>query len=826
MAQQVKKKFIGNDQVDGSKILLEQSQSIRAKDSSNQEVDLISLGGSDEVLVKGQEVGLKSDIDAEQARAEAAEGVLQGNIDSEEASRIAGDQALQGEIDAAEGRLDTAEGEIDTLQSEMDAVEGRLDIIEGPDSQVGSISKALKDAKDYTDAEIAALVDSAPELLDTLNELAAALGDDPNFATTVTNLVAGVQSAVDAVEDDVSNLVTLSGMPVDSQNLGEFTGSILDDNTETVKSAIQKLSDEIESIGGGGSSTQTELDNTQEGAGLNTDGSYIAPINSNYLNGTLSLAGADMMLDTQIKVNEDAIAQEVIDRAADVDAEETRALAAEGVLQSNIDTVSSNLAQEILDREADVDAEEARAIAAEGVLQSNIDDVASDLALHISQEIGAHEASAISVVAISDVVGSDVQAVLEDLKSQIDNHLNDTEDAHSASAISVSPSGNLSSSDTQAALEELQGDIDAINQELDGLSFSAEAISFSPAGNIEAVDVQAAIEELDSEKVAKSGDSMQGQLTMEAANVVVDYSDGDIIDQVLVGQGEVTVQYSDSASGSSSSAQMFSGSIELSSEEPTNQDATLTVTTSSGELIVASKTDYNNSISGSLSIDITGASFDYVDNGNGDSYEGTFAPHQFSAYKTDGSTGEVRFINANVTSGTIEVYSDTGSGPQAIIPTLDYQLAPKKYVDDQNALQDTALSNHINDEEDAHDASAISFSNTASGLTASNVQDAIDEVESRVQTLEEALTPVWERVKFDLTSTDISNGYVDLSHEAIANSISAFVDRLAIHEGEDFIVSVEGGVTRITFSGDLVPPSGQSQLDDSDNIYVRYQRLA
>ena len=38
---------------------------------------------------------------------------------------------------------------------------------------------------------ISALVDSAPETLDTLNELAAALGDDPNFATTITNQIAG-----------------------------------------------------------------------------------------------------------------------------------------------------------------------------------------------------------------------------------------------------------------------------------------------------------------------------------------------------------------------------------------------------------------------------------------------------------------------------------------------------------------------------------------------------------------------------------------------------------------------------------------------------------
>lgn len=39
------------------------------------------------------------------------------------------------------------------------------------------------------DTKVAALVDSAPETLNTLNELSAALGDDPNFATTVSNQI-------------------------------------------------------------------------------------------------------------------------------------------------------------------------------------------------------------------------------------------------------------------------------------------------------------------------------------------------------------------------------------------------------------------------------------------------------------------------------------------------------------------------------------------------------------------------------------------------------------------------------------------------------------
>jgi hypothetical protein len=45
-------------------------------------------------------------------------------------------------------------------------------------------------SKGYVDTEIASLVDSAPGTLDTLNELAAALGDDPNFSTTITTSIA------------------------------------------------------------------------------------------------------------------------------------------------------------------------------------------------------------------------------------------------------------------------------------------------------------------------------------------------------------------------------------------------------------------------------------------------------------------------------------------------------------------------------------------------------------------------------------------------------------------------------------------------------------
>ena len=63
------------------------------------------------------------------------------------------------------------------------------------------------------DTKIAALVDSAPTTLNTLNELAAALGDDPNFATTVATNIGkkADQSALDTTNAKFNNYLPLTG---------------------------------------------------------------------------------------------------------------------------------------------------------------------------------------------------------------------------------------------------------------------------------------------------------------------------------------------------------------------------------------------------------------------------------------------------------------------------------------------------------------------------------------------------------------------------------------------------------------------------------------
>jgi len=93
----------------------------------------------------------------------------------------------------------------------------------------------------YVTTQISNLIDGAPDALNTLNELAAALNDDASASASLTALI-------NANETHIDNAATLSGVAKDSVDLGTFTGTTIADS-QTVKQALQALETAVESKG-------------------------------------------------------------------------------------------------------------------------------------------------------------------------------------------------------------------------------------------------------------------------------------------------------------------------------------------------------------------------------------------------------------------------------------------------------------------------------------------------------------------------------------------------------------------------------------------------
>lgn len=83
-----------------------------------------------------------------------------------------------------------------------------------------------------------------------------------------------------------------------------------------------------------------------------------------------------------------------------------------------------------------------------------------------------------------------------------------------------------------------------------------------------------------------------------------------------------------------------------------------------------------------------------------------------------------------------------------------------------------------------------------------------------------ATLKVPHKENFVLTNTDISNGYVDLTRLAIAESTVVNLGGIEQHEDDDYTVSTVGGISRITFIGPLL-----AAVVPGDKVYIRYWSL-
>lgn len=93
------------------------------------------------------------------------------------------------------GDLATRVGtEFKTVRTEISTAQGAAETY-----AASAAETAESNANSYTDSAISGLVDAAPETLNTLNELAAALGDDASYATTISTAL-GNRVRVDAAQ--------------------------------------------------------------------------------------------------------------------------------------------------------------------------------------------------------------------------------------------------------------------------------------------------------------------------------------------------------------------------------------------------------------------------------------------------------------------------------------------------------------------------------------------------------------------------------------------------------------------------------------------------
>ena len=126
----------------------------------------------------------------------------------------------------------------------------------------------------FVAAEVASVVDSAPAALDTLNELAAALGDDANFSTTVSNQI-GIRSTNTYVNSTFSSNNYLQGQLSTKLNSSSYTAS--------------DVLTKIKTVDGSGSGLDADLLDGQHGSYyLNTSTSFGGQVSGAYNNITIN----------------------------------------------------------------------------------------------------------------------------------------------------------------------------------------------------------------------------------------------------------------------------------------------------------------------------------------------------------------------------------------------------------------------------------------------------------------------------------------------------------------------------------------------------------
>lgn len=397
--------------------------------------------------------GLTKDISDEANTRLAGDTALQVNIDKEVADRKNADTLLENKIaqeisdrttaiQAIESKkVDKVDGKVLSSNDFTDILLMKLNGIAEHANYITKVSELLNDSGFQTEAEVEAaiqkIIGSAPGVLDTLEEIAKALGDDPNFATTITQKLNELTTKIETetekrVEGDTALDTKLTTL---STTLNKTVEDLRTYVTETRTELLARANNQDALINQNSANIQRNLELIQ-GIQNNISGSYLE-VKALLETEIAARKAEDIRLEAKIDKNSTDLATEAEERkAADkalqdaLDAEEAARTAADAALGVRIDT-------EIAERKA-----------ADKTLQDNID----------AEETARTEADT--------ALGARIDKEIQD-RTNADNALgtriDDEEDAREAADTQLQTNITAEETARKAADKTLQDNIDATN---------------------------------------------------------------------------------------------------------------------------------------------------------------------------------------------------------------------------------------------------------------------------------------------------------------------------------------------------------------------------
>ena len=219
----------------------------------------------------GEEQRLDIRIDTEAGRAQDAENALSIRLDAETERAEAAEQENADAIAAEASRAKVREGELQgSIDTHVAAVNGEVQALKAADTALderkanaSDVNRELADrytksqvfTKDEVLQKIEDLIGTAPDTLDTFKEIADALGNDPNFAATIMNLLAGKvdkETGKQLTSNDYSDSEKAIVADVNAKKHSHNNKSVLDKVTQSLldawNAAYNHISDTVKHV--------------------------------------------------------------------------------------------------------------------------------------------------------------------------------------------------------------------------------------------------------------------------------------------------------------------------------------------------------------------------------------------------------------------------------------------------------------------------------------------------------------------------------------------------------------------------------------------------